>query len=92
MLNRISEIGSSIVMGKNEGLHTSGHGYRGELVSFIVSFQNLNFPTLLYFYYFFSNLLKHFCLIIEESNKDPISYNHVFVISIIGLLKESRHG
>ncbi|KAJ7956067.1 Ribonuclease J [Quillaja saponaria] len=31
MLNRISEIGSSIVMGKNEGLHTSGHGYRGEL-------------------------------------------------------------
>ncbi|MBA0582492.1 hypothetical protein Gorai_024636 [Gossypium raimondii] len=32
MLNRISEIGSTIVMGKNEGLHTSGHGYRGELV------------------------------------------------------------
>lgn len=31
MLNRISDIGSSIVMGKNEGLHTSGHGYRGEL-------------------------------------------------------------
>ncbi|KAJ0972361.1 hypothetical protein J5N97_020320 [Dioscorea zingiberensis] len=31
MLNRISELGSTIVMGKNEGLHTSGHGYRGEL-------------------------------------------------------------
>ncbi|XP_021680997.2 ribonuclease J isoform X1 [Hevea brasiliensis] len=31
MLNRISEIGSTIVMGKNELLHTSGHGYRGEL-------------------------------------------------------------
>ncbi|XVF54668.1 hypothetical protein PTKIN_Ptkin05aG0199500 [Pterospermum kingtungense] len=31
MLNRISEIGSTIVTGKNEGLHTSGHGYRGEL-------------------------------------------------------------
>ncbi|XVE56607.1 hypothetical protein DITRI_Ditri04bG0024500 [Diplodiscus trichospermus] len=31
MLNRIAEIGSTIVMGKNEGLHTSGHGYRGEL-------------------------------------------------------------
>ncbi|XP_028058464.1 ribonuclease J-like isoform X1 [Camellia sinensis] len=31
MLNRISEIGSTIVMGKNEQLHTSGHGYRGEL-------------------------------------------------------------
>ncbi|XP_059443584.1 ribonuclease J isoform X1 [Corylus avellana] len=31
MLNRLSEIGSSIVMGKNEGLHTSGHGHRGEL-------------------------------------------------------------
>lgn len=31
MLNRISEIGSTIVMGRNERLHTSGHGYRGEL-------------------------------------------------------------
>lgn len=36
MLNRLSEIGSTIVMGKNEGLHTSGHGYRGELVSSFV--------------------------------------------------------
>ncbi|RYR44984.1 hypothetical protein Ahy_A08g041240 isoform B [Arachis hypogaea] len=33
MLNRISEIGSTIIMGKNEGLHTSGHAYRGELAS-----------------------------------------------------------
>ncbi|KAJ6358717.1 hypothetical protein OIU76_000442 [Salix suchowensis] len=31
MMNRISEIGSTIVMGKNELLHTSGHAYRGEL-------------------------------------------------------------
>ncbi|EPS67461.1 hypothetical protein M569_07313, partial [Genlisea aurea] len=31
MLNRISEIGSTIVMGKNELLHTSGHAYREEL-------------------------------------------------------------
>ncbi|KAK1272146.1 hypothetical protein QJS04_geneDACA014123 [Acorus gramineus] len=31
MLNRISELGSTILMGKNEGLHTSGHAYRGEL-------------------------------------------------------------
>ncbi|KAG2676178.1 hypothetical protein I3760_12G040900 [Carya illinoinensis] len=31
MLNRISEIGTPIVMGKNECLHTSGHGHRGEL-------------------------------------------------------------
>ncbi|KAM7471508.1 hypothetical protein LguiA_009691 [Lonicera macranthoides] len=31
MLNRISDIGSTIVMGKNEQLHTSGHGYREEL-------------------------------------------------------------
>lgn len=36
MLNRISEIGSTIVMGRNEGLHTSGHGYRGELVRFLI--------------------------------------------------------
>ncbi|CAA2933668.1 ribonuclease J isoform X2 [Olea europaea subsp. europaea] len=31
MLNRISEIGSTIVMGRNEQLHTSGHAYRDEL-------------------------------------------------------------
>ncbi|XP_075517056.1 ribonuclease J-like isoform X4 [Primulina tabacum] len=31
MLNRVSEIGSTIVMGKNEMLHTSGHAYREEL-------------------------------------------------------------
>ncbi|MCL7026554.1 hypothetical protein MKW94_023180 [Papaver nudicaule] len=31
MMNRISELGSTIVMGKSEGLHTSGHAYRGEL-------------------------------------------------------------
>ncbi|KAI3455000.1 hypothetical protein Pfo_011663 [Paulownia fortunei] len=31
MLNRISEIGSTIVMGKSELLHTSGHAHREEL-------------------------------------------------------------
>ncbi|XP_020104756.1 uncharacterized protein LOC109721501 isoform X3 [Ananas comosus] len=31
MLNRLSELGPTIVMGKNSGLHTSGHGYRDEL-------------------------------------------------------------
>ncbi|KAJ4961710.1 hypothetical protein NE237_021620 [Protea cynaroides] len=31
MMNRIAEIGSTIVMGKNKNLHTSGHGYRDEL-------------------------------------------------------------
>ncbi|XP_059657378.1 ribonuclease J isoform X2 [Cornus florida] len=31
MLNRISEIGSTIVMGKYEQLHTSGHAHREEL-------------------------------------------------------------
>lgn len=31
MLNRISEIGSTIVMGRNEQLHTSGHAYHEEL-------------------------------------------------------------
>jgi mRNA degradation ribonuclease J1/J2 len=49
MLNRLSEIGSSIVMGKNEGLHTSGHGHRGELVSFVAVSSNLYIPTLVYF-------------------------------------------
>ncbi|PKI53297.1 hypothetical protein CRG98_026325, partial [Punica granatum] len=32
MMNRIAEIGSNIVMGRNAMLHTSGHGYREELV------------------------------------------------------------
>lgn len=31
MLNRLSEIGPTIVMGKNAQLHTSGHAYREEL-------------------------------------------------------------
>ncbi|XP_017219494.1 ribonuclease J isoform X1 [Daucus carota subsp. sativus] len=31
MLNRVAEIGSTIVMGKHEQLHTSGHAYREEL-------------------------------------------------------------
>ncbi|GER36295.1 ribonuclease J [Striga asiatica] len=31
MLNRVSEIGSTVVMGKNELLHTSGHAHREEL-------------------------------------------------------------
>ncbi|XP_019175499.1 PREDICTED: uncharacterized protein LOC109170789 isoform X2 [Ipomoea nil] len=31
MLNRISEIGSTVIMGKNELLHTSGHAHREEL-------------------------------------------------------------
>jgi mRNA degradation ribonuclease J1/J2 len=33
MLNRISELGPTIMMGKDTGLHTSGHAYREELVS-----------------------------------------------------------
>ncbi|KAI7740564.1 hypothetical protein M8C21_024115 [Ambrosia artemisiifolia] len=31
MMNRLSEIGPTIIMGKNEQLHTSGHAYREEL-------------------------------------------------------------
>ncbi|XP_042398633.1 ribonuclease J-like [Zingiber officinale] len=31
MLNRITELGPTIMMGKNAGLHTSGHAYREEL-------------------------------------------------------------
>ncbi|WOK96599.1 hypothetical protein Cni_G05306 [Canna indica] len=31
MLNRITELGPTIIMGKNAALHTSGHAYRGEL-------------------------------------------------------------
>ena len=31
MMNRIAELGPEIAMGRDEGLHTSGHAYRGEL-------------------------------------------------------------
>ncbi|XP_048136966.1 ribonuclease J isoform X1 [Rhodamnia argentea] len=31
MMNRLADIGSTVVMGRNSGLHTSGHGYREEL-------------------------------------------------------------
>ena len=59
MLNRISEIGSTIVMGKNEGLHTSGHAYRGELVNFLLhanaSLFFLFIVLVLFFY--------HLCLV-----------------------------
>lgn len=32
MMNRIAELGPTIVMGRGDNLHTSGHAYRGELV------------------------------------------------------------
>ncbi|KAF3779639.1 Ribonuclease j [Nymphaea thermarum] len=31
MMNRLTDLGPTIIMGKNEGLHTSGHAYRDEL-------------------------------------------------------------
>ena len=65
MLNRISEIGSTIVMGKNEGLHTSGHAYRGELVSFFFPF--LIIISLLLFFSFF-----HPCLFIAFARSTAI--------------------
>lgn len=40
MVNRISEIGSTIVMGKNELLHTSGHAYREELVRYLIALKD----------------------------------------------------
>ncbi|MCD9639747.1 hypothetical protein HAX54_024468 [Datura stramonium] len=48
MLNRISDIGSTIVMGKNEQLHTSGHAHRDELeeVLRIVKPQTFSFQSM----------------------------------------------
>lgn len=40
MLNRISEIGPTIVMGKNELLHTSGHAHREELVRHLIALED----------------------------------------------------
>lgn len=34
MLNRLTDLGPKIVMGKDAGLHTSGHAYHDELVIF----------------------------------------------------------
>lgn len=51
MLNRITEIGSTVVMGKNELLHSSGHGHREELVG-----------LLLFRFLFFLSALKVLCL------------------------------
>jgi hypothetical protein len=33
VMNRIAELGPNLVMERGENLHTSGHAYRGELVS-----------------------------------------------------------
>lgn len=40
MMNRLSEIGPKIVMGKNELLHTSGHAHREELVRHLISLED----------------------------------------------------
>ncbi|RWW78645.1 hypothetical protein BHE74_00013126 [Ensete ventricosum] len=37
MLNRISELGPTIIMGKNAGLHTSGHAYQ-----YLIALMNSN--------------------------------------------------
>lgn len=34
MMNRLTDLGPKIIMGKDSGLHTSGHAYREELVNF----------------------------------------------------------
>jgi mRNA degradation ribonuclease J1/J2 len=36
MMNRIAELGPTITMGRGDNLHTSGHAYRGELVSLAI--------------------------------------------------------
>jgi mRNA degradation ribonuclease J1/J2 len=37
MMNRLTDLGPKIIMGKDSGLHTSGHAYRDELVKFSFS-------------------------------------------------------
>lgn len=51
MLNRVAEIGSTIVMGKHEQLHTSGHAYREELVRLLLllSYLRCEDPVVLLF-------------------------------------------
>jgi len=36
MMNRLTDLGPKIIMGKDSGLHTSGHAYREELVNFVL--------------------------------------------------------
>lgn len=43
MMNKIAELGPEIAMGRDEGLHTSGHAYRGELEEVLKSTQPQHF-------------------------------------------------
>lgn len=43
MMNRIAEMGPEIAMGRDEGLHTSGHAYRGELEEALQSVKPQHF-------------------------------------------------
>lgn len=72
MLNRISEIGSTIVMGKNESLHTSGHAYRGELVSFLLH-DNVSL-CLFYFIIIFYLLILVCSTFLQDIQQLPIYY------------------
>lgn len=47
MMNRIAEMGPSIVQGKEANLHTSGHAYRGEQVNL----SSLPYQTILNSYF-----------------------------------------
>jgi mRNA degradation ribonuclease J1/J2 len=35
MMNRLTDLGPKIIMGKDSGLHTTGHAYHDELASFL---------------------------------------------------------
>jgi mRNA degradation ribonuclease J1/J2 len=45
MMNRLTDLGPKIIMGKDAGLHTSGHAYHDELVFF--SFSCVDFCSLI---------------------------------------------
>lgn len=82
MMNRISEIGSTIVMGRNENLHTSGHAYRGELVSFFIEWQRFFVPP-------FSLRIDIFYLLILVYSFFLKIYNNYQIIIITLLTKDS---
>lgn len=66
-------------MGKNECLHTSGHGYRGELVKKILS-TTYCFPFCSYFHFFpyfsvkYKLDMQHHQIIINQKEFEEYSY------------------
>lgn len=89
MMNRISEIGSTIVIGKNELLHTSGHGYRGELVRSHMPLLRISLICC-YLVIIFLYLVLHVMVLCQEwekkkepSHTDSLDEGYFFLLFVL---------